>query len=126
MLSSQLSLFVNVVGPLLCNQPVSDSCSPIILKRHGWPISERLVDATEDVVNEVKATVKHLLLGRVVDDVFCVESMSKVVTNMDSELQTKCQGIGWRAIMKNGDEQVSDLVTACHMSCFFQTLPLVL
>ena len=88
MLCSQQSLFVYVVGPLFSNQPVSNCCSPIILRKwHGWPIAERLVAATEDVINEVEAIVKHLLLSWVTNNVFGMESMSKVIANVNSKLQ---------------------------------------
>ena len=48
---------------------------------------ERLVATTEDVINEVEAIVKHLLLSWVTDNVFGMESMSKVITNVNSKLQ---------------------------------------
>ena len=84
-LCSQLSLFIYVIGSLFCHQPISNCCSTIILrKRHGQPILERLVVITEDVVNEVKAIVKHLLLSRVSDNVFGMESVLKVITYVDS------------------------------------------
>src|ERR1700678_2041513 len=85
-LVSLLRLLVDIIGTLICNQSVSNSCSPVMLwKRHGWPILERLVATTEDTINEVEAIVKHLVLCRIRNDVTCMKGMVKVVTDVDSE-----------------------------------------
>jgi hypothetical protein len=41
----------------------------------------------KDDINEVKAIVEHLFLGRITDDIFGMESMSKVIANVNSKLQ---------------------------------------
>src|SRR5277367_6292715 len=127
-LGSQLSLLIHVVGALICNQSVSDGYIPIDLrKRHGWPFVQCLVCRTKDMINEVEAIIKYLVFRRIVDNASRLESVMDVVTNISSKLQPKSQRIRWRAVAENGDKEVAQLVTACHMSSFLKALsPLVI
>jgi hypothetical protein len=58
----------------------------------------------EDVVNEVEAIVKKLILSRIRNNIPGMQSMSKIITNVNSKLQPQSQRIRRGTITKNGDK----------------------